>query len=108
MTMHKSKGLEFPHVFLPVWEAGLFPPDYGDRSEERRLAYVAITRGMRRVTISHCDYRRRYTAPSCFIEDIPQSHRVEGWLRGPTDQTRRSRPGMTIDAGAGAALPRRV
>ena len=46
MTLHKAKGLEFPHVFLPAWEAGVFPPDYGDPAEERRLAYVAITRGM--------------------------------------------------------------
>ena len=52
MTLHKAKGLEFPHVFLPAWEAGVLPSDYGDRDEERRLAYVALTRGMRRVTIS--------------------------------------------------------
>ena len=63
MTLHKGKGLEFPHVFLPAWEAGSFPPDYGDLSEERRLAYVAITRGMRRVTITHCDFRRGSRQP---------------------------------------------
>ncbi len=62
MTLHKGKGLEFPHVFLPAREASSFPPDYGDAAEERRLAYVAITRGMRRVTISHCDFRRGYTS----------------------------------------------
>ena len=55
MTLHKGKGLEFPQVFLPAWEAGAFPTDYGDPAEERRLAYVALTRGMRRVTITHCD-----------------------------------------------------
>jgi DNA helicase-2/ATP-dependent DNA helicase PcrA len=80
MTLHKAKGLEFPHVFLPAWEAGVFPPDYGDPAEERRLAYVAITRGMRRVTISYCDYRRGPAAPSSFIDDIPDRHRVPGWL----------------------------
>jgi DNA helicase-2/ATP-dependent DNA helicase PcrA len=80
MTLHKAKGLEFPHVFLPAWEAGVFPPDYGDPAEERRLAYVAITRGMRRVTISHCDYRRGPAIPSLFIDDIPDRHRVPGWL----------------------------
>ena len=83
MTMHKGKGLEFPHVFLPAWEAGVSPPDYGDADEERRLAYVAITRGMRRVTISHCDFRRGYAMPSSFLADIPAEHRVHGWLRGP-------------------------
>ena len=107
MTLHKGKGLEFPHVFLPAWEAGTFPPDYGDQSEERRLAYVAITRGMRRVTITHCEFRRGYTTPSCFIDDIPAQHRIEGWLRGPTDQTRRSRPRLTLDAATSAELLRR-
>jgi len=80
MTLHKAKGLEFPHVFLPAWEAGVFRPDYGDPAEERRLAYVAITRGMRRVTISYCDYRRGPATPSFFIDDIPAPHRVSGWL----------------------------
>lgn len=82
MTMHKGKGLEFPHVFLPAWEAGTFPPDYGDISKERRLGYVAITRGMRRVTITHCEFRRGYISPSSFIEDLPAASRVKGWLRG--------------------------
>ena len=82
MTMHKAKGLEFPHVFLPAWEAGTFPPDYGDIAEERRLGYVAVTRGMRRVTITHCEFRRGYTCPSSFIEDLPAANKVKGWLRG--------------------------
>ena len=82
MTLHKGKGLEFGHVFLPAWESGVFPPDYGDASEERRLAYVAITRGMRRVTITHCEYRRGYARPSPFLDDIPEQNFVRGWLRG--------------------------
>ncbi len=81
MTLHKAKGLEFPHVFLPAWEAGVLPSDYGDRDEERRLAYVALTRGMRRVTISHCGFRRGMSVPSPFIDDIPDDNRVDGWLR---------------------------
>jgi DNA helicase-2/ATP-dependent DNA helicase PcrA len=85
MTMHKGKGLEFPHVFLPAWEAGTFPPDYGEISEERRLGYVAITRGMRRVTITYCEFRRGYTVPSSFIDDLPAENRVLGWLRGRVD-----------------------
>jgi DNA helicase-2/ATP-dependent DNA helicase PcrA len=106
LTLHKGKGLEFPHVFLIGWESGTFPPDYGDLDEERRLAYVALTRGQTRVTISHCEFRRGYTAPSPFIEDIPEQHRVAGWLRdGETshqDVTRR-----LIDAVDGAELLRR-
>jgi DNA helicase-2/ATP-dependent DNA helicase PcrA len=81
MTMHRAKGLEFPHVFLPGWESNAFPPPYGEISEERRLAYVALTRGMRRVTISHCDVRRGHADASVFVHDIPAQHRVEGWLR---------------------------
>jgi DNA helicase-2/ATP-dependent DNA helicase PcrA len=93
MTLHKAKGLEFAHVFLPAWEAGVFPPDYGDPAEERRLAYVAITRGMRRVTISHCNYRRGPAAPSLFIDDIPHQHRVTAWLYQLTTEQVRSRIG---------------
>ena len=40
MTLHKAKGLEFPHVFLPAFEAGILPSSYGEIDEERRLAYV--------------------------------------------------------------------
>lgn len=86
MTLHKAKGLEFPHVFLPAWEAGVIPSDYGDPDEERRLAYVALTRGMRRISISHCGFRRGPSMPSPFLEDIPEEARVAGWLR---DQGRR-------------------
>ena len=44
LTLHRAKGLEFGHVFLPAWENGVFPPAYGDHAEERRLAYVGVTR----------------------------------------------------------------
>lgn len=105
MTLHKSKGLEFGHVFLPGWEAGLLPSSYGDPAEERRLAYMAITRGMRRVTISHCDFRRGYTMPSPFLDDVPDQHRVNGWLRKPGSALPRRRAGPA-DALDGAALLR--
>jgi DNA helicase-2/ATP-dependent DNA helicase PcrA len=81
MTLHKAKGLEFRHVFLPAWESGVVPSDFGDRDEERRLAYVALTRGMNRITISHCGFRRGPAAPSPFLDDIPEATRVKGWLR---------------------------
>ena len=81
LTLHRSKGLEFRHVFLPAWEDGVFPPAYGLIEEERRLAYVAITRGMRRVTISHCAFRRSAAQPSPFLADIPARNRVNGLLR---------------------------
>jgi len=86
MTLHKAKGLEFPQVFLPAWESGSFPSDYGDLGEERRLAYVALTRGMRRIAITHCGFRRGPASPSSFIDDMPDADRVQGWLR---DQGRR-------------------
>ena len=81
MTLHKAKGLEFPQVFLVGWEAGAFPPSFADAAEERRLAYVGLTRGMRRVTISWCSYRWGYADPSPFIADIRADNRVDGWLR---------------------------
>ena len=84
MTMHAAKGLEFDHVFLPGWEEGVFPSqraidDGGLASleEERRLAYVAITRAKRRCTILHAANRRIYgqwtsSIPSRFIEELPE------------------------------------
>jgi DNA helicase II / ATP-dependent DNA helicase PcrA len=89
MTMHRAKGLEFTHVFLPAWEAHVVPSQYGDFAEERRLAYVALTRGMRRITISHSEYRRGSGSASPFIDDIPASHRVDGWLRSKEAGTER-------------------
>jgi DNA helicase-2/ATP-dependent DNA helicase PcrA len=71
MTMHRAKGLEFEHVFLPAFENGLIPSAYGDPDEERRLAYVALTRGKRHVAISSAQYRRGPSEPSIFIDEIP-------------------------------------
>ncbi len=101
MTLHKGKGLEFPHVFLPGWDALSFPSNYGDHDEERRLAYVALTRGMLRVSITHVEYRRGFTRPSCFIDDIPTENRVIGWLH---DQAKGSLPAVGIGARALAEL----
>ncbi len=106
MTLHKGKGLEFAHVFLPAWESGVFPPNYGDIAEERRLAYVALTRGMRRVTISHCAVRHGCATPSMFLSDISDAAKVIGWLDGrererpPVDMRNASRNVSRISAEA--------
>lgn len=86
MTLHAAKGLEFPCVFLPGWEEGLFPHQrsFEDKSgraleEERRLAYVGITRAKERLIIS-CAGRREmnnqwqsmYT--SRFIKELPREN----------------------------------
>ncbi len=86
MTLHAAKGLEFPVVFLPGWEDGLFPSQRSmDESglkgleEERRLAYVGITRAERLLTISFAGNRRVYgqwqsQMPSRFIDELPADH----------------------------------
>ena len=79
MTIHAAKGLEFDTVFLPAWEEGIFPNDKaineGAIEEERRLAYVAITRARRRCVISNAMTRfvfgtRTYNSPSRFITEM--------------------------------------
>ncbi|MNQ84051.1 ATP-dependent DNA helicase PcrA [compost metagenome] len=81
MTMHASKGLEFPVVFLVGWEQGIFPSQRAitpeDLEEERRLAYVGITRAESDVHISNARKRMMhrqllFNAPSQFIDDIPR------------------------------------
>ena len=86
MTLHAAKGLEFPAVFLPGWEDGLFPSQRSmDQSglagleEERRLAYVGITRARVLCTISFAANRRVYNQwqsqlPSRFIDELPPKH----------------------------------
>ncbi|MEH6361405.1 MAG: UvrD-helicase domain-containing protein, partial [Amylibacter sp.] len=86
MTLHAAKGLEFPAVFLPGWEDGLFPSqrsmdEAGQKGveEERRLAYVGITRAEEFCTISFASNRRVYgqwqsSIPSRFIDELPIKH----------------------------------
>ncbi|TPG55891.1 DNA helicase UvrD [Roseomonas nepalensis] len=81
LTLHRAKGLEFAHVFLPAWNTTVFPSQYGEASEERRLAYVALTRGKERVSVTYAEFRRGYVDPSPFLDDIPADNRHEGWLR---------------------------
>src|SRR5690606_27833877 len=86
MTLHSAKGLEFETVFLPGWEEGLFPHqralDEGGRAgleEERRLAYVGMTRAKRNLHIWFTSNRRIHglwqsTIPSRFLDELPQAH----------------------------------
>ena len=86
MTIHAAKGLEFAHVWLAGWEEGVFPSqrslDEGGLAsleEERRLAYVAITRARRNATILHAANRRIYgqwtsSIPSRFVAELPREH----------------------------------
>src|ERR1700748_3119044 len=86
MTLHAAKGLEFNTVFLPGWEEGLFPSQrtmdengLAGLEEERRLAYVGLTRARRRVRISFAANRRVHGSwqsalPSRFIKEIPEAH----------------------------------
>ena len=81
MTLHSAKGLEFPLVFLVGMEDGLFPhqrsvTDIGGLEEERRLAYVGVTRAMRRLYVTYAEQRRlhgvdQYGIPSRFIAELP-------------------------------------
>jgi DNA helicase-2/ATP-dependent DNA helicase PcrA len=85
MTLHAAKGLEFDHVFLAGWEQGIFPNQralddpIGGLEEERRLAYVGITRARKNITLYTSNMRKDYTGrfipqdPSLFIEEIPES-----------------------------------
>ena len=84
MTVHSAKGLEYPHIFLCGMEDGLFPSfmtimadDEEELEEERRLAYVAITRAMNKLTISYAKRRMirgetQYNMVSRFVKEIPR------------------------------------
>ena len=81
ITMHSCKGLEFPHVFIVGLEDGLLPhsrsKEDGTGDEERRLFYVAVTRAMLTLRISHCESRKKYGQlvpchPSPFLRELPE------------------------------------
>ena len=95
MTMHSSKGLEFPNVFLVGFEDGLFPGmkaigDMEEMEEERRLCYVAITRAKQTLTITHARQRMLYgrTTPgmgSRFLRELPEGEiQKKGGFVSPT------------------------
>ncbi len=98
MTLHASKGLEFPYVFLIGMEEGLLPHqssiDEDNVEEERRLAYVGITRAQKEMTFTLCKERRQYgelikPMPSRFLEELPYDD-VE-WEEKKKPQTQEER-----------------
>lgn len=114
MTLHTAKGLEFPVVFLTGWEDGLFPHgralnDPAELAEERRLAYVGLTRAKQRLYLSRAITRATWGQPvsyppSRFLADVPQSlvcwRRREPERSAPVGRTMFGSPGF---AGAGIA-----
>ena len=112
MTLHSAKGLEFPLVFLVGVEEGLFPhrmsaEDPTRLEEERRLAYVGITRAMRQLYITYAETRRlhgsdTYNRPSRFVGELPKELVEEVRLRGAV--SRPIAPARFSRLGNGAAM----
>lgn len=85
MTLHNAKGLEYEHAFIVGMEEGTFPHsralDEGSDEEERRLAYVGVTRAMKTLTLTYAKLRsnwggdREYQMPSRFLDEIPEEFR---------------------------------
>jgi DNA helicase-2/ATP-dependent DNA helicase PcrA len=113
MTLHSAKGLEFPLVFIVGMEEGMFPSqmslDEGGRlEEERRLAYVGVTRAMQKLTLTYAETRRLYGKevyhrPSRFIGELPEECVEEVRLRAsvsrPVNHRRMGTPISENDTG---------
>ncbi|MGI8490811.1 DNA helicase II [Pectobacterium sp. S5] len=113
MTLHSAKGLEFPQVFIVGMEEGMFPSqmslDEGGRlEEERRLAYVGVTRAMEKLTITYAESRRlygkeAYHRPSRFVGELPEECVEEVRLRAsvsrPVNHQRLGTPITQNDSG---------
>jgi len=122
MTLHSAKGLEFPQVFLVGMEEGLFPhkmslEEPGRLEEERRLAYVGITRAMHKLVITYAETRRLYGSEtynkvSRFVREIPpqliQEVRLSNSVSRPFGAVSRNMGGGSMNGGnlfAGSAVP---
>ncbi|MEX0445186.1 DNA helicase II [Xenorhabdus sp. SGI246] len=113
MTLHSAKGLEFPQVFIVGMEEGMFPSQMsieegGRLEEERRLAYVGVTRAMEKLTLTYAESRRLYGKevyhrPSRFIGELPAECVTEVRLRAtvsrPVNHKRLGTPISTNDSG---------
>ncbi|MEC5319175.1 DNA helicase II [Brenneria populi subsp. brevivirga] len=113
MTLHSAKGLEFPQVFIVGMEEGMFPSqmslDEGGRlEEERRLAYVGVTRAMRKLTLTYAESRRlygkeAYHRPSRFVGELPaecvEEVRLRASVSRPVNHQRLGTPVSENDSG---------
>ncbi|GAB7271401.1 DNA helicase II [Dickeya ananatis] len=113
MTLHSAKGLEFPQVFVVGMEEGMFPSqmslDEGGRlEEERRLAYVGVTRAMQKLTLTYAESRRlygkeTYHRPSRFIGELPpecvEEVRLRASVSRPVNHQRLGTPISQSDTG---------
>ncbi|MET0327602.1 MAG: 3'-5' exonuclease, partial [Luteimonas sp.] len=113
MTLHSAKGLEFPLVFLVGLEEGLFPSartaeESGRLEEERRLAYVGITRARQKLVLTYAEARRlhgqdMFGVPSRFLREIPPVLLNE--VRPKVQTTRASFPQRQRDMGHASLAP---
>ncbi|MGH3308036.1 MAG: UvrD-helicase domain-containing protein, partial [Nocardioides sp.] len=113
MTLHTAKGLEFPVVFLTGLEDGVFPHsrslgDQPELEEERRLAYVGVTRAEQRLYLSRAVVRSAWGAPahnpaSRFLDEMPVD--LVDWRRTEAAQTRWGRPDLVRDSAARLGTP---
>jgi DNA helicase-2/ATP-dependent DNA helicase PcrA len=115
MTLHTAKGLEFPVVFLSGLEDGVFPHmrslgDLPELEEERRLAYVGLTRAQQRLYVSRAVVRSAWGAPSHnpasrFLDELPVD--LVDWRRTEAAQTSWNRPVQTSFPGRSGPAPTR-
>jgi DNA helicase-2/ATP-dependent DNA helicase PcrA len=121
MTLHAAKGLEFDTVFLPGWEEGLFPSqrtlDEGGQKgleEERRLAYVGLTRARKLAVVSHAANRRLYanwqsSIPSRFVDELPEAQVVRAGSAAMQRETRMmSAPSVFTNGPLAARRPQAI
>ncbi|MGL4752070.1 MAG: 3'-5' exonuclease, partial [Plesiomonas shigelloides] len=123
MTLHSAKGLEFLQVFIVGMEEGMFPSqmsaeESGRLEEERRLAYVGVTRAMQKLTLTYAESRRvygkeQYHRPSRFLKELPdecvEEVRLRATVSRPVTQTRfSSAPAAMRSNDSGFSLGQRV